>query len=158
MERHTVLSSQRPPPVGLAPTQKHNNTLIRTTWHELCASTETKYAGRHRWHQGGAARMQMHGFEIADHPKKKKMHKLWSNSHAQARNTQATPGNTRTIHTKANVFAFLFFSLKKSSLSRFCAKSSPAATQVMVCLQQVLHLQTHTAPFTMKPQRRDYTE
>lgn len=49
MERHTVLSSQRPPPVGLAPTQKHNNTLIRTTWHELCASTENKYAGRHRW-------------------------------------------------------------------------------------------------------------
>lgn len=51
---------------------------------------------------------------LFSHPKKKKMHILWSNSHAQAHNTQATP-HTHTIHTKANAFAFLFF-IKKNQV------------------------------------------
>lgn len=55
------------------------------------------------------------------------------------------------------MFLLFFFSLKKSSLSRFCAKHSPVLQllRVMVCLQQVLHLQIHTAPFTMTPQRQN---
>lgn len=119
-------------------------------------------------HQGGAAKMQMHGFEIANHPtphpKEKKLHILWSNSHAQAHplhSLKATPGNTHTQFTpKQMSLLFFCFSLKKSSLSRFCAQHSPVMQllRVMVCLKQVLHLQIHTAPFTMKPQCWDYTK
>lgn len=55
------------------------------------------------------------------HPKKKKMHILWSNSHAQAHNTQATPGNTHTQFTPKQMFLLFFFSLKKiKSVSVLC--------------------------------------